>query len=253
MRRRAAVYRPPMMNAVTRHAGLSFVLLVACGGASKPAPPVIGAKGGAAVATVPCPPEAELVAALRARWALTSADVDTTCTPGRFPQAGWAISAVVDLSEDEAWDRVVVMAAGDRAVIAESERHDIPPWARAEGYGGALFEVVDFDGDGVDELTSRGGESHGGATIDWLAVEQVRGATIARALWLQTHYDNSGETDDPAEMVACDVDAKVAAQGAAQVIVATGTVTSQRRDLPSDCFAGRREYRLGADGFAPAP
>jgi hypothetical protein len=132
----------------------ALAALGACGGASKPAAPVIGAKGGAAVATAPCPPEAELAQALRARWALTDADVHTTCTPGRFPHAGWAISVVVDVSEDEAWDRIVVMAAGDRAVVAESEEHSIPPWARNEGYGGALFEVVDFDGDGVDELTT---------------------------------------------------------------------------------------------------
>ncbi len=233
--------------------GVAIATAAACGGASKPATPVIGAKGGAAVATVPCPPEAELADALRARWALTNADVDTTCTPGRFPQAGWAISAVVDLSEDEAWDRIVVMAAGDRAVIAESAQHDIPPWARNEGYGGALFEVVDFDGDGVDELTSRGGESHGGTNVEWLAVHRLSGAQIAQALWLQTHHDNSGETDDPAEAVVCNVDAKVVAQGTGQVIVAVGTVAAPTGAAPSDCFAGRREYRLTGAAFVPAP
>ncbi len=231
--------------------GLVIATAAACGGAGKSAAPVIGAKGGAAVATVPCPPEAELADALRARWALTNADVDTTCTPGRFPQAGWAISAVVDLSEDEAWDRIVVMAAGDRAVIAESAQHDIPPWARNEGYGGALFEVVDFDGDGVDELTSRGGENHGGTDVAWLAVERLSGATIAQALWLQTHYDNAADVG-PEEAVECNVDAKVVAQGAGHVIVAVGTVTSPG-DAPSDCFVGRREYRLSGAKFAPAP
>ncbi|MBK7198888.1 MAG: hypothetical protein IPH80_41130 [Myxococcales bacterium] len=245
-----------MMQAVSRHVasltlGLSLVALGACGGASKPATPVIGAKGGAAVATVPCPPEAELADALRARWALTNADVDTTCTPGRFPQAGWAISAVVDLSEDEAWDRIVVMAASDRAVIAESEQHAIPPWARNEGYGGALFEVVDFDGDGVDELTSRGSENHGGTDVAWLAVERLSGRTIAQALWLQTHYDNAAEVG-PEEAVECNVDATIVAQGASQIVVAVGTVTSPG-DAPSDCFVGRREYRLSGDTFVHAP
>jgi hypothetical protein len=224
----------------------------ACGGASKPAAPMIGAKGGAVVATVPCPPETELKDALRSRWALTNADVHTTCTPGRFPQAGWAISAVVDLSEDEAWDRIVVMDAASRAVIAESEQHDIAPWARNEGYGGALFEVVDFDGDGVDELTTRGGENHGGTDVAWLAVERLSGATIAQALWLQTHYDNAAEVG-PDEAVECNVDATIVAQGAGQVIVAVGTVAAAHGDPPSDCFAGRREYRLSGGAFVAAP
>lgn len=246
-----------MMQAVSRHVLWltlvgSLVALGACGGKGTPAAPVIGAKGGAAVATVPCPPEAELKDALRARWALVDADVETTCTPGRFPQAGWAISAVVDLSEDEAWDRIVVMAAGDRAVIAESEQHGIPPWARNEGYGGALFEVVDFDGDGVDELTTRGGESHGGTNVEWLAVHRLTGASIGQALWLQTHYDNAAEVG-PDEAVECDVGATIEAQGAAHVIVAVGTVTAAHGDPPSDCFAGRREYRLSGGAFVAAP
>ncbi len=245
-----------MIHATTRPLGplisSSLIALAACGGARKPAAPVIGAKGGAAVAPVPCPPEAELADALRARWALTAADVHPSCTPGRFPQAGWAISAVVDLSEDEAWDRIVVMAASDRAVIAESEQHAIPPWARNEGYGGALFEVVDFDGDGVDELTSRGSESHGGSNVDWLEVQRLSGATIRQALWLQTHYDDAAEVG-PDEGVECDVDAKVVAEGAAQIIGAVGTVTAKRPDPPSDCFAGRREYRLRAGEFVHAP
>ncbi|MBK9032096.1 MAG: hypothetical protein IPL61_12385 [Myxococcales bacterium] len=231
----------------------SIVALGACGRAGGAAPlPVIGAQHGAAVATVPCPPEAELAAALRARWALTNADVDTTCTPGRFPQAGWAISAVVDLSEDEAWDRIVVLDAATRAVIAESEVHSIPPWARNEGSGGARFEVVDFDGDGVDELTSTGGESHGGSNVEWLAVARLSGAAIAQALWLQTHYDDAGEVD-AAEGLACDVDARIVASGAARVIAAVGAVTSQRTELPEDCFVGRREYRLRDGAFVHAP
>lgn len=238
--------------AISMTLGGALVALAACGGKGTPAAPVIGARGGAAVATVPCPPEAELKDALRARWALVDADVETTCTPGRFPQAGWAISAVVDLSEDEAWDRIVVMAASDRAVIAESEQHGIPPWARNEGYGGALFEVVDFDGDGVDELTTRGGESHGGTNVEWLAVHRLTGASIAQALWLQTHYDNAAEVG-PDEAVECDVGATIEAQGAAHVIVAVGTVTAAHGDPPSDCFAGRREYRLSGGAFVAAP
>ncbi len=230
----------------------ALAALGACGGASKPAAPVIGAKGGAAVATAPCPPEAELAQALRARWALTDADVHTTCTPGRFPHAGWAISVVVDVSEDEAWDRIVVMAAGDRAVVAESEEHSIPPWARNEGYGGALFEVVDFDGDGVDELTTRGGESHGGTNVEFLEVQRLSGAQIAQTLWLQTHYDDAAEVG-PDEGVECDVDAKLVAQGAGQVIVAVGTVAAPGGGAPADCFVGRREYRLSGDAFVAAP
>ena len=64
----------------------------ACGGASKPAAPMIGAKGGAVVATVPCPPEAELKDALRSRWALINADVHTTCTTAAPTSPGWRSS-----------------------------------------------------------------------------------------------------------------------------------------------------------------
>lgn len=77
------------------------------------------------------------------------------------------------------------------------------------------------------------------------------GATIRQALWLQTHYDNAAEVG-PEEAVECNVDATIVAQGASQIVVAVGTVTSPG-DAPSDCFVGRREYRLSGDTFVHAP
>ena len=73
-----------------------------------------------------------------------------------------------------------------------------------------------------------------------------------QALWLQTHYDNAAEVG-PDEAVECNVDATIVAQGAGQVIVAVGTVAAAHGDPPSDCFAGRREYRLSGGAFVAAP
>src|SRR5688500_15856336 len=101
--------------------GLLMVLVAASacgkGGASQP---VREPAGPAAVALVPCPGADEVKARLRALWSVPAGhDLDATCTPGRFPAAGWAVSAVVDESEEEAWQRSAVLAAEGGAAIAQ--------------------------------------------------------------------------------------------------------------------------------------
>ncbi len=227
-----------------------LVAASACGkgGAS---PPVREPVGPAATALVPCPSPDEVRTRLRALWNVPADhDLDATCTPGRFPAAGWAVSAVVDESEDEAWQRSVVLAAADGSAIALGAQEDIAPWYRAEGGGGVSYEARDFDGDGVDELVSRGGASHHGSSEEWLAIDRLAGGALASALSLSTHYDNGAAVEDEADAVDCDAAVTFVPEGRAITVRAVGSIETRRPGPPpEDCFVGPRVYRLVGGAF----
>ncbi len=198
-----------------------------------------------------CPAKAELEARLRALWSVPAGqELGASCTSGRFPASGWAISAAVDVSQDEAWERSVVLAAADGAVLAQREAEPIAPWYRAEGGGLVDYQTYDFDGDGVDELESRGSTSHGGSSDDWLAVERMAGGALDRALLLTTHYDNGAAVEDEADAVDCTVEIAHVPDGKTTTLAVMGVVhTARAGPLPEDCFAGPRIYRLVGGTF----
>lgn len=228
--------------------------VAACGkGAS--APSVRSADGrGERPPPAACPAEADVEARLRARWSLDAGwKVEATCAPGRFPVDGWAISAVVDLSEDEAWERSVVLAGADGRALAEGERHDVAPWYRAEGGGGERYEPRDLDGDGVDELVARSGASHGGSTTEVLVIKRLAGAAIADALAVTTHLDNGGAAEDDSDRYECDAAVSFVPDGEAVALRLVGTIDTARTDIggdgDDDCFRGPRTYRLVGGAF----
>ena len=176
---------------------------------------------------------------MRALWSIApAAPVELSCAPGWFPRAGWAVAAVVDVAEGEAWVRSAVLAADGDAVIAQGEAHDIPPWLRDEGGGGITYEPQDLDGDGTDELVSHGGESHGGSSYDWVAVAVVTGSAITDAGQVLTHADNGADVGGTPDEFGCDAEVVL---GGAAALVATGKTSGP---APDDCVVGVQRYQL---------
>lgn len=237
-----------------RALGIVIVLVAAC--SQRSASGVKNVGGPTSAAMVPCPEKRVVEDRLRALWSIPAGhDLDATCTPGRFPAPGWAVAAVVDTSEDEAYDRSVVLAAVDGAAIAQTDVHGIAPWYRAEGGGGISYQVLDFDGDGIGELVSRSGASHGGSTTDSLTIDRLAGSTLERVFSVTTHYDNGGAAEDEADVIECNTDVAFVPDGAAISLRAVGRVETRRTDQTDDddCFTGARTYRLTGGRFVLAP
>lgn len=224
------------------------VVASACskGGAS---PPVANAAS-AGAPRVPCPAEADVAARVRVLWSVPAEQaIQAACTPGRFPAPGWVVAAMVDVSDEESWERTVVLAAADGALVAQGEQNDVAPWYRDEVGGPTAYQTMDFDGDGVDELILESSASHGGSQVSALDIARLSGASFVPALHLETHYDNGGAAEDAPDVIECDVDTTFIGDGKVVFIRAVGSVKTERADPPEDCWAGTRTYRLVGDVF----
>lgn len=234
-----------------------LVAAAACGSKGRAATRA-GAVGNAATpgaldAEIACPDPAEMATWLRGHWQLAPDHrIETSCVPGRFPQAGWAIAAVVDESESEAYARQLVLAATDRVVIAERQPDSVTPWYRAEGGGLVSFETVDFDGDGRDELTHSEMIQHGGTYWGAYQVEGIAGDRLETLLQVVTDDGNDeGGATEPAKEYACRSEVVItepAGDGTRELIV---TSRAERGDpARSQCKLGRTAYTLVGGAFA---
>lgn len=232
-------------------AAMAIVGAVACGGARGAAPVANTSAGGAGRPSTPCPEAAVIEARLRALWAVPAEQaIEATCAPGRFPADGWAVAALVHVSEDEAWARGAVLAAAGAEAIAVGDEQPIAAWQVGEGGGGYGYEALDLDGDGVDELIVRDSASHGGVNVDWITIERVAAGSFASVWRHDTHYDDGGAAVDDAPL-ECDTAVQFVAEGARRAVIATGTMSRTVADPPEDCFVGRRVYHL-VDGVLRA-
>lgn len=208
-----------------------------------------GAAGGSD-AVVPCP--AELASWLRGSWQLPPEQrIEITCAPGLFPAPGWAISAVVDESEDDAYARSLVLAAADRTTIAEGSKDPVAPWYRAEGGGLVTFETLDFDGDGKDELVHSETVHHGGTYGGTYQVVGVVGDKLVTLLTVTIAEGNdAGGAEDPADERACSAEVVVGepAKDGVRELIVTGTV-EKGDPADSECIVGRTVYTLSGGAF----
>ncbi len=194
-------------------------------------------------APVACPAAEQVAARVRDVWKVApDATITATCAPGVFPAAGWAIDAVVEVAEGEAWTRQVVLAAADGAVIADTDEESVAPWRLDEGGGLMTLEPIDLDGDGVSELIARDGMEHGGTTYATLSIEQLHGAKLESVWDKATHFDNAGRAETPAEDESCDATITFSPPGAhgERTIILDGT----SQGGASDCDVGHHVYML---------
>lgn len=214
-------------------------------------PPAAPSNVAATRAAVPCPADADLAVQLRALWSVPADQpLAASCAPGTFPAPGWAIAAVVDVAEGEAWDRSVILAAADGAAIAQTNQHEIAPWYRSEGGGGFSYQPIDFDGDGVMELVSARSANHGGTNHEWIVIERVGGSQIETAFSMATHYDDGAAVADELDSIDCDAAVTFVPDGKTITVVAVGTIKTRRTaPAPDHCFVGRRVYRLVGGSF----
>ncbi|MBE7448079.1 MAG: hypothetical protein HS111_04075 [Kofleriaceae bacterium] len=188
---------------------------------------------------VACPLEAALVAHLRERWHLSPrATITATCTPGRFGGAGWLIEARVADGASRAGARFVLQPSCGALTDAALRAGELPE---------ARHELVDLDGDGLDEVVTHRdvAEAHGRSTN--LEVLRVGGGRLVRAGRVRVAYVGvDPELPGPGE-VTCTGAARFAPHPDGGWLV---EITSTRTAPSSLCLAdGVHRLELGAAGL----
>lgn len=250
-----------------------LLALAACSGASGSPPPVADHRGetpdlprdrhthasalppvgGIEERPVPaCPAETDLVPRLRELWEVPpDAQIDVVaCARGRFGRAGWLVDAFIDLGEEESEKRVEVLAA-DGGVIAALDPADASPVDRFDADAGNGWEVVDLDGDGIDELLQVQEWNQVAVLSSTLAVFRLDGAAIRAAGRLHLAHDNKGaKAMTASRVVQCSSRHAIAdaPDGTRQILV-EGTITRSGRQAAAAVAAscplpGAHRYRL---------
>ena len=181
-----------------------IVLVAACGKSATPRGTELGNQETAA--SPACPTDADAAAIVRDAWSIPSAaTVETVCTTGHFPDPGWVIEAMVDVSEGEGWKRTLVADAATRHVLAQSEEEGVAPWARDIGAGLAAWQAIDFDGDGVDEVVTTEESHHGGTYVGWYQVFGLSAGALTELVEVTTSDGNDeGGAEDPSLEYSCE-------------------------------------------------
>jgi hypothetical protein len=125
-----------------------------------------------------CPAPAALETIARAQLhAAADARVTTTCVAGVFPEAGWAV--FVKLEDDHGRSfPTLVLAAGDRRVLAATRAADVERREPDEVGGVSLDAAIDLDGDGVDELIYAREAGANGKDFTWYVVAGVAAGAV---------------------------------------------------------------------------
>lgn len=207
-----------------------------------------------------CPPEPALRARLEERWKPSPANVEIAgCTPGRFGRPGWLVIAYLDTYEEgdepgmpssSMLRRIVLDPDG---VIAESEPESVAPWYRAEGGGPGAVQLVDFDGDGTDEILETHDASHGGSSSRTLVVRRVESPAIRELFSREIGADNlAADSDQPIEW-SSEVEVKPLPAGRGHELVLTTSWSQGKPSGPEDLAPGKHVYRLTNGTFAEHP
>ncbi|HEU5060413.1 MAG TPA: hypothetical protein VFU21_27970 [Kofleriaceae bacterium] len=200
-----------------------------------------------------CPPEPDLVPRLRELWQVApDAAIDVVaCVRGRFRGHGWLVDAFIDLGDQESESRVAVVAAGGGGLIAELDPADASRVDRFDAAAGNGWQVVDLDGDGVDELLQLQEWNHVAALSTQLAVFRLDGAAIRRVGVLDLAHDNKGAKGMTARrVVQCSSQHALAdAPDGTRTILVEGTITTAGRQAGPIAAAhcplpGAHHYRL---------
>lgn len=245
---------------------LLIVGLAACGGPSKATSPLPagGERAPVTAADAVCPDDATLVASLTTLWAIAPPHKVELhgCAPGQFGMPGMMVTAWVDSYEpgqdqypiDSEMRRVVLDA--QLRLLAEAEAETIAPWYRAEGGGAGNAEMVDFDGDGVDEILEQQYATHGGSATEWITVHRVAGAQLKAIFSLQMEYDNGAAQEDELAYITCSAKKTIVASGTAQLLIVDGTVSvgpHASAEAAADCLRGRHTYGFVGTEFKELP
>lgn len=204
----------------------------------------------APIALTPCPDDAALQARLETLWKPAPAKLEIiSCTPGSFGKGRWLVAAYLDTYEEgdepdmpgSSELRRVVLSAD--AVVAEAEPESMAPWYRAEGGGAGIVRLVDFDGDGTDEIFEEHETSHGGSSSSSVVVRRVDPPTIRQVFSREVGSDNlATDSPEPIDWTSL-VETSPLPAGAGQQLVVT---TSWTQGTPSadDLPPGKHVFRM---------
>lgn len=153
-----------------------------------------------------CPAESDLAPRLRELWEVApDAKVDVVaCTRGSFGAAGWLVDAFIDTSDEDSEERVEILAVADwRTLAARDPYSSFSELYRHETGPGNTWDVVDLDGDGVDEMLLFQEWDQKGERSTTVAAYRVDGARIADAGSLVLSLDNQEGASSAAHRIKC--------------------------------------------------
>lgn len=169
------------------------MIATACGGHAAPSPQAATAAADAHR----CPDDASLLAGLRpilddksdddgaAPWAIVG------CAAGRFPAAGWAVVAF----REPSWAVLLIVDAANQQVLAQADRDCPFSYQDSEGPDATCIaeslEVVDFDGDQVDEVVVVESKDTGEAFSRRLEVLAVEASELSARGEVELDYRNN--------------------------------------------------------------
>jgi hypothetical protein len=184
-------------------AAIAFVALAACAGggaskgaASKTAPQPAANQGKPRASSVSCPDGAELAAEMTRVSKLGPRDRFTTagCREARFGEPGWLVHLWLErgeLGDDDYRSELhaVAFTAGWE-IVARNAPEPLDAAARAALQPSEL-QLVDLDGDGMDEIVELVAVVRDGTWFQTLLVGRVYGKRIETIFDRDTGYDNS--------------------------------------------------------------
>lgn len=205
-------------------------------------------------AVEPCPSALDAAALLTLTFATTKKVSVLKCSPGSFPEPGWAFVAWVgepaDLehSAGEVGDgrashlhHVILGTSG--VIIADISAE--AGWHQrnnAEETNTLRLEAVDFDGDGTDEVVEESEYVRRGYAIRTLDVLAVKGAKLVSAFSLETSFDDSGMASEAGDTTCAASWSISETANRAHELVVTSTQASGPGAMK--CIVGSKRYSM---------
>lgn len=159
------------------------------------------------------------------------------CVAGRFPAPGRAVYFWVDAAGGGAPTLHRVVLADGGAVLGQAPAAPAEAWRRAEGFFGAI-DLVDFDGDGADEVVEQEVVGHEGSYETYLTVWRLEGGAFAEAFTQLVEFDDTAAVGpDQADSCTSTVEVLPGPDGRGSQLVVAGT-----GDAEAGCVTGRKVF-----------
>lgn len=211
---------------------------------AQPSTPALAAPPKATLESGDCPAEDQVIDALKGHAGGDHTVELFECQMGRFPAAGWATLSWSYVDEDEHQLHLHVLGNQGATIVAHTASPEGPSFLLT--VSSMDLQVVDLDGDGVDELLRYMTLDRSGIAEEFLEVWRIAGTTLERKMAIQLRYDDSGYSDEDAVQCAAQVQiAPPDASGARRLLV-SGKVLSgdPARAKQAGCMIGQASYRL---------